>query len=169
MKINRTIVFLLASTISIGGCATLSGLRNLVRPPQFDQDRSAEIRLLQPSRSQPLGGAGVRLWTRVTNPNPFGLTISTLRATLSIEDRRAATGDFPLGLPLRPREESVIPIDLEVDFADLPAVAAAVRRAASGGRVGYQLDGTVGVDAGPLGEPVFGPMTLVRGELQAIR
>jgi hypothetical protein len=30
----------------------------------------------------------------------------------------------------------------------------------------YRLDGTIGVDAGRLGQPVFGPMTLIRGDLR---
>ena len=30
--------------------------------------------------------------------------------------------------------------------------------------VGYRLEGTIGVGAGRLGQPVFGPMTLLRGE-----
>ena len=161
----------LSSAILLSGCATLGALRNLVQPPRFAQvpDRPAEIRVLQPSRGQPLGGAGVRVWTSVINPNAFGVTISTLDTTLLVEGRRAASGNFPLGLPLSARQESVIPIDLEVDFADLPAVATAIRRASSGGSVMYQLDGTIGVDAGALGQPVFGPMRLVSGELRTGR
>ena len=58
-----------------------------------------QVRLVAPSRDQPLGGAALRVWARVTNPNPFGLTLSTLRADVSLEGARAATGDFPLGLP----------------------------------------------------------------------
>ena len=30
--------------------------------------------------------------------------------------------------------------------------------------IAYRLDGTVGVDAGRLGQPVFGPMTLLTGQ-----
>jgi len=43
-----------------------------------------------------------------------------------------------------------------------------VRRAARREPVEYRLDGTIGVDAGKLGQPVFGPMTLVRGDLAAV-
>jgi hypothetical protein len=50
-------------------------------------------------------------------------------------------------------------------FAGLSEV---VRRAARREPVEYRLDGTIGVDAGTLGQPVFGPMTLVRGDLQGI-
>src|SRR5436853_226120 len=102
------------------GCATLGQLRSLIQPPRFEQadGQPPEIRILSPSREQMLGGAVVRLWTKVTNPNPFGLTITTLQTTLTLEDRRAATGDFPLGLPLGAAQDSVIPLDLSINFAD---------------------------------------------------
>jgi hypothetical protein len=62
--------------------------------------------------------------------------------------------------------ESVIPLDLTISFADLPGLANVVRRAVSGQPIGFQLDGTVGIDAGRFGQPTFGPMLLVRGEIQ---
>jgi hypothetical protein len=37
-------------------------------------------------------------------------------------------------------------------------------RIAGGQSLPYRLEGTIGVDAGRLGQPVFGPMTLLRGE-----
>lgn len=73
--------------------------------------------------------------------------------------------DFPLGLPLRAGEGSTIPIDLSVSFADLPGLADVIRRAASRQPLAYRFDGTIGVDAGPLGQPVFGPMTLLSGDV----
>ena len=79
---------------------------------------------------------------------------------------RAADVDFPLGLPLRPAEQTVIPIELSISFADLPALASAIGRAVEGRPLQYRLEGTVGVDAGRLGQPVFGPMTLLSGELR---
>jgi hypothetical protein len=157
--------------LSLSGCAALEQLRSFVQPPRFEQaeGQPGEVRLLGPSAAQPLGGAGVRLWTRVHNPNPFGLTISSLETTLLLDDRQAATGDFPLGLPLGANQESIIPIDLTIDFADMPGLASAIQRMAGGQGIDYQLDGTVGVDAGRLGQPRFGPMTLVRGELDVRR
>jgi hypothetical protein len=154
-----------------GACAALGELRALVQPPRFEQapGQQAEIRILGPSSSSPLGGAGVRLWTRVTNPNPFGLTLGTLRGVLHIEDSRAADVDFPLGLPLRAAEQSVIPIDLSISFSDLPGLANVLRRAANREPLTYHLEGTIGVDAGQLGQPVFGPMTLLRGEFRGIQ
>jgi hypothetical protein len=153
-----------------GACAALGELRGLVQAPRFEQapGQQAELRFLGPSSSLPLGGAGVRLWTRVTNPNAFGLRLGTLRGVLHIEDSRAADVDFPLGLPLRASEEAVIPIDLSISFSDLPGLANVLRRAASREPLTYLLEGTVAVDAGQLGQPVFGPMTLLRGEFRGI-
>ena len=117
----------------------------------------------------PLGGAGVRIWLNVTNPNPFGFTLSTVNATLTLEGTRAADGDFPLGLPLAARQESEIPLDLSFSFSDLPGLAGALRKLAVGGSVAYELDGTVGVDAGRFGTPTFGPMLLTRGTMRVVR
>jgi hypothetical protein len=92
------------------GCATLEQLRALVQPPRFEEaeDQRAEIRLVGPSAGRPLGGAAVRIWTKVTNPNAFGVTLGTLSGTLFLDGSRAATADFPLGLPLTPGQEHVV-------------------------------------------------------------
>ena len=165
-KLVCATVLLMASA----ACAELGGLRALVQAPTFSEvpGRSAQISLSAPTRSQPLGGASLRIWTRVTNPNPFGFTLGTLRGTLYLEDSRGADVDFPLGLPLRAAESTEIPIDLVVSFSDLPGLADAVRRAANREPLAYRLDGTIGVDAGQLGQPTFGPMTLIQGETRGM-
>jgi hypothetical protein len=165
------LIFTSIVALTASGCAALGQLRGLVQAPHFEQEpgRQAEIRLLGPGGSLPAGGAGVRIWTRVSNPNPFGLTLGTLRGTLHLENSPAADVDFPLGLPLRAREESTVPIDLSISFADIPGLANAVRRAVSREPIAYHLEGTIGVDAGQLGQPTFGPMTLLRGELAGPR
>jgi late embryogenesis abundant protein len=152
----------------MSGCAALEGLRALVQAPKFEEadGQPAEIRLLPPGASSPLGGAGVRIWTKVTNPNAFGIRLGTLAGTLFLENSRAAQADFPLGLPLGPGQESVVPIDLSISFADLPGLANVIRRATNNDPLAYRLDGTIGVDAGRLGTPTFGPMTLLRGDLR---
>jgi len=153
------------------GCASLGPLAQIVQPPRFNQadHQPAEIRLIAPSLRNPTGGAGVRVWLEVTNPNAFGFTLSTVNATLALQGTRAATGDFPLGLPLRAGQSSVVPLDLSINFADVPNLASSVRKLATGGGIDYELDGTVGVEAGRLGTPTFGPMRLTSGELRVIR
>jgi hypothetical protein len=169
-KLVRIGIVVLISAAA-GGCALAGSLARIVQPLQFSQpdDRPAEIRLQGPSLEQPAGGAGVRIWLEVENPNPVGLTLSTLETTLLLDSRPAAHGQFPLGLPLEAGGESLVPLDLTISFADIPALADVIRRAAQTGAAPYELEGTVGIDAGPLGRPTFGPMTLVTGELRAGR
>jgi hypothetical protein len=161
------IVITLALTSS--ACASLEGLRQLVQAPRFVEapDQPAEVRIQPPSASRPLGGATIRIYKEVTNPNPFGLTLGTLAGTFFLDGNRAADGGFPLGLPLNAGERSVVPLDLFISFSDVPGLADVVRRAARREPVEFRLDGTIGVDAGRLGQPVFGPMTLLRGDLKA--
>jgi hypothetical protein len=157
------------AAVLLSGCASLEGLRALVQPPTFRQtDQAAEVRISGPSLDRPFGGATVRLWTEVTNPNPFGFTLGTLDGTLFLEGTRAAAAAFPLGLPLGAGQQTVVPLELSISFSDLAGLADVVRRAARREPVEYRLDGTIGVDAGTLGRPVFGPMTLVRGDFRGI-
>jgi hypothetical protein len=159
---RRKLIAVAIGTVLFAGCAGLDQLRGLVQPPRFEQapDHQPEIRLLG------FSGAGVRLWTKVTNPNPFGLRLGTLKGTLFLEDTRAADADFPLGMPLSAMGDTTIPIDLSVSFANLPGLADSIRRAINHQTISYRFDGTIGVDAGRLGQPMFGPMTLLRGELR---
>jgi hypothetical protein len=150
------------------GCAELGRLSVLVQAPRFEQspDRRAEIRMAGAGPALPIGGAGVRLWAKVSNPNPFSLTLGTLTGTLFLEDARAADVDFPLGLPLAAGGETTVPIDLTVSFANLPGLADSVRRVVNRQPLPYRLEGTIGVDAGQLGQPVFGPLTLLQGDIR---
>jgi hypothetical protein len=160
---------LLALVALLGtSCASLNALRAFVQPPRFDHvsDRPSEIRVVGPRADALSGGATVRLWTRVSNPNDFGLTLGTLRGTLHLEGSRAASVDFPLGLPLQARGAAEIPIDIVVSFRDIPGLGQVLTRAVSRQAIEYELEGTIGVSAGAFGEPVFGPMTILRGDLR---
>ena len=155
-------VVLAAIVWSMPGCTALQQLQQFIQPPRFvqdDQSRS-EIRL------RGITGADVRIWTRVSNPNSFGLTLGTLQGTLHLEGSRAATVDFPLGLPLQPQSEEIVPIDISVDFRDVPGLGNAIARAVARQPIAFEIEGTVGVSAGRLGEQRLGPMTWLRGELR---
>ena len=161
----RSSFFALSSSflvLSSTGCSTLEGLRALVQPPHFEQDDQ------QPSQIRLNGttGATVRLWTRVSNPNAFALTLGTLRGTLHLEGSRAATVDFPFGLPLPARGEEVVPIDISVNFRELQGLGQAITRALSRQPIAYELEGMIGVSAAGFGEQTLGPLTLLRGELR---
>lgn len=152
----------------LSGCASLG---QVIQPPSFRvaDDRPEELRLLGPAPGRPLGGAAIRLYARVSNPNPLGITLSSLRGGLLLEGQQAAQVDFPLGVPLQPGQETLVPLEISVSFADLPGLANTLSRAVTGGPIRYRLDGTVGVDAGLLGQPSFGPMTLLQGDVRVTR
>lgn len=158
-----------AAALLLGGCAALGG--SLIQPPTFtvDDQRGSELRLVGPSTSRPLGGATLRVWARVENPNSFGLTLAALAGDLFLENQQAAEVDFPLGLPLVAGADTIIPLDLNISFADLPGLADAAQRILTRNRVAYRLDGTLAVDAAPFGQPVFGPRTWLSGETTVVR
>jgi hypothetical protein len=153
---------LLAAVVSAPACAALQSLQAFIQPPRFEQDQQSrsEIRLRGTT------GAAVRIWTRVSNPNSFGMTLGTLQGTLHLEGSRAATVDFPFGLPLQPQSEEVVPIDISVDFRDVPGLGQAITRAIARQPIAFEIEGTIGISAGGLGPQTLGPMTWLRGELR---
>lgn len=139
-----------------------------VRPLGFEEadDRTSRLRILGPSAERPVGGASFRLWARIDNPNGFGVTLTEVVGDLNLEDADAIEVRFPLGLPLVARQDTIVPLDVTIGFDDVPRLARSIGTFAVGGSVDYALDGTFAVDAGRLGEPRFGPLTLLRGELR---
>ena len=170
MNVRRRALAALLAVLS-SGCASLGGLAQALQAPRFDvaSGRQAELRLLGPSLQRPLGGADVRIWARVSNPNPFRLTLSTVRGSLALSGTQAADVDLPLGHPLPAAGDTIVPLDIAVSFANLPALAEVLPRAMTGGAVDYRLHGTFAVDAGVLGQPQFGPLTLLQGEIRTRR
>jgi len=168
MKTMRR-ALLVAALPALSGCATLAQLG--IQAPQFsvDNTQQAQLQLVGPSFGHPQGGARIRLFARVRNPNPIGLTLARLAGGLNLEGRNAAQVDFPLGVPLQGNSEAVVPLDITVNFNDIPGLANVLLRAATGGSVRYDLQGTVGVDAGVLGQPTFGPMSLLNGSMRVTR
>jgi late embryogenesis abundant protein len=172
MSAARRGIALAFAAVTVGaplGCASLGALIG-VRPPRFENaGRPAEVRLLGPSLARPFGGAAIQLWARVENPNPFSLTLSTLSGRLLFEDVEAADVDLPLGLPLVSGEAQVIPLEISVGFENVPRLARILADAGLGSPLGYRLEGTIGVDAGRLGQPTFGPLTLLQGDVRVRR
>ena len=162
---------LLALLAVLPGCASLGGLANALSAPTFqvDQSQQPQLRLVGPGAGRPAGGATLRLYARVNNPNPIALTLSTVAGALELEGRQAANVNFPLGVPLAARGETVVPLDITISFSDVPALSSILVNAVTGRSVGYRLNGTVGVNAGLLGQPTFGPMTLLSGSVNVTR
>ena len=148
------------------GCAALESLG--IRPLRFESadERGTELRLLDPSADRPLGGAALRIWAYVENPNGFGLRLTEVAGDLSIAEAGVLDVEFPLGLPLVAFQDTVIPLDVSIGFDDLPALGRIARAAIGGKRLDYRLDGTFAVEAGAYGEPRFGPWTLLEGEIR---
>ena len=163
-----SLVALATASLAIGACSALSDL-GVVRPPRIShaEGRPAELEIRGPSTDRRSGGAEIRLWAEVENPNPFGVLLDRLDGTFFLEDTRAAAVDFPLGLELGARDQAVVPLDVAIDFDDLPRIADLLRRAFGNRAIGYRIEGTIGVDAGPLGDLTFGPMDVLEGELDA--
>jgi hypothetical protein len=154
----------LAATVSLtpACAAALQSLQALIQPPRFEQDDQSQSEI----RLRGTTGAAVRIWTRVSNPNSFGVTLGTLQGTLHLEGSRAATVDFPFGLPLQPQSEEIVPIDISVDFRDVPGLGQAITRAIARQPIAFEIEGTIGISAGRLGTQTLGPMTWLRGELR---
>ena len=161
---GRTRFIVLAAAAGITACATLGA----VMPLRFSSpnDRSSELRLLGPSAGRPLGGAALRLWARVENPNGFGLTLTDLEGDLFVSEAEAIAVNFPLGLPMVAYQDTVIPLDISIGFDDLPGLAGIARDAITGRSLPYRLDGRFGVAAGALGTVRFGPLTMLQGDLR---
>ncbi len=163
-----SIVSALAAVIGLGGCAIFPGL---IQPPNFDlaPERTSELRIVGPAAGRPLGGAQVRIWAHVENPNAIGFTLASLTGHLLLEEDHAAAIDLPLGLPLPAASDTIVPLDVTISFADIPGIAEHLLAAVTGQQVAYALNGTISVDAGAFGQPVFGPSTWLRGELPVVR
>jgi hypothetical protein len=168
MRRYKSPVRTLIACVALGACATLG---QLIQPPTFSaaNTQDAQVRLLGPGAGHPLGGIGVRLFARVTNPNAFGLTLTTLNGNLFLDGQRTAAVDLPLGLPMRAAQDTILPIDINVSFADIPNIVTTLRNALTRNTIGYRLDGTFGVDAGAFGTPSFGPQTLFGGDVRVVR
>lgn len=152
------------SILLLAACASLGALAG-IQAPRFEaaDSRQAQLQLLGPSARHPLGAVQVRLFAHVSNPNPLALTLSRVVGTLALQGTPAADVELPLGLPLPASGDTIIPLDIEVGLANVPSLAQILPNAIAGGAVDYDLEGSFTVDAGLLGQPSFGPMTLLNG------
>lgn len=155
-----------AGILALTGCATLESLG--IQPLRFGQadDRASELRILAPAPGRPIGGASIRLWAEIENPNGFGLTLTEVAGDLLLENAEAIAVDFPLGLPLLAGQDTIVPFDVSIGFDNLPRLAQIARAAIGGDPLDYRLDGTFAVEAGRFGRPRFGPLTLLQGEIR---
>jgi hypothetical protein len=153
-------------TLAAAGCASVAGLLGISEPRfAVASGRSSTLRLGGPSIQHPRGSATVRVWTQVSNPNSFGLTLTTLDGTLAFEGEDLVDVELPIGLPMVALADTVIPLDLTFGFESFSALGNVAMTLFTRDQLSYELKGTLGVSAGPLGEPTFGPRTWLRGEV----
>ncbi len=164
----RPSLAVVAALAALAACATLA---QVVQPLSFSAapGQQAQLRLFGPSPQQPLGGVGVRLWARVQNPNPLGVTLTHLAGNVFLSNTQAGTVDLPLGVALQANGESTFPVDVSISFASIPSLAGTLGRALGGAAVPYRLDGRFSVGAGALGSFDFGPSTLLEGNATVLR
>jgi hypothetical protein len=95
----------------------------------------------------------------------FAIAVSSgLSGCASLEGLRAFVQPPQFSqAPDQPSEIRLLPIQ-----AGRPAggATAALRQASRGQAVNYRLEGILGIEAGRLGQPTFGPMTLLTGTLR---
>jgi hypothetical protein len=153
-------------TLAAAGCASVASLLGISEPRfAVASGRASTLRLGGPSIQHPRGSATVRVWTQVSNPNSFGLTLTTLDGTLAFEGEDLVDVALPIGLPMVALADTVIPLDLTFGFESFSALGNVAMSLFTRDQLSYELKGTLGVSAGPLGEPTFGPRTWLRGEV----
>jgi late embryogenesis abundant protein len=159
---NTALLSILAVTAATAGCASFNGAASMVQAPRFRaaQGRRAQLSLSSADAPQ---SATLRMFARVRNPNSTNLKLAKVKGSLFLEGQEAADVDLPLDLELKPLQEKVIPIDVNVRLDKDPSLAQTLSRSAEGPAVGYRVDGTLDVETAQ-GEPVFGPLTLLEGE-----
>jgi LEA14-like dessication related protein len=158
---NARLLSTLLVTAATAACASFSGT-DMVQAPRFREARDQRAQLSLSSAEAPQS-ATLRMFARVRNPNSTKLKLAKVKGSLFLEGQQAADVDLPLDLELKPRQEKVIPIDVNVKLDKDPSLAQTLARSAEGPAVGYRVDGTLNVET-QQGEPIFGPLTLLEGE-----
>jgi LEA14-like dessication related protein len=157
---NKLIVPLLALTALLSGC-----VQNLVRSPQFEMREAGLLRLNPPGLDNIAPEAVIRITLDARNPNPFDLNLEELRMDLALDGAKVAAASIN-SLALKQNGAlSTFFVDVEVPITT--ASLQSLGKIISGASVQYRLDGAFRVDAGPIGKPRFGPVTLAQGRYQS--
>ncbi len=152
-------LFLLTLPLLLLGC-----VQNLVRTPQFEIREAGLLRLNPPGLNGIAPEAVIRISLEGRNPNPFEMSLNELKFDLYLDGAKVAAAGTP-GFKLKANgTPGIVPVDVEVPIA--PSTLQNLLKIASGSRVTYRIDGSFSVDAGALGKPRFGPLTLAQGGFQ---
>jgi LEA14-like dessication related protein len=150
----------LALPLLLLGC-----VQNLVRSPQFELREAGLLKLNPPGLNGIAPEAVIRISLEGRNPNPFEMSLSEFKFDLYLDGAKVAVGGTP-GFKLKANgAPGIVPVDVEIPIA--PSTVQNLLKIAGGSRVTYRVDGSFTVDAGALGKPRFGPVTLAQGGFQS--
>jgi len=161
-------VLTLAVAWLLGGCAVVAPER-VVGNLEFElvAEGSGFRRLDLPGVAGGSPAATLRIRTRASNPNPVGVRLAGLDFDLYVNGTRAGSGSFTGGVDLPPRGQTVLDLEVTTSLEEGGRLVADLAEAARGQRTAYRLVGTVSLAAGRLGNPRFGPLTIVSGTLSS--
>ena len=147
--------------LSLSACSVVGPI---VRPPKFSLLEAGVTGLNAPGVfSNP--SATVSMRVRVDNPNPIGVPVRRVTATLYLDGEAAASIE-PLDFELAASASRVLTIHVVVPLSGT-LLWSSVLKAARGRAVAYRLEGQFSLDLGALGQPHFGPYVLAQDTLRA--
>jgi len=141
MRTLRLALSCAAAALALAGCAAINDLaRSAFVKPTLAYEK-VEVQALD------FDGATLAIDCRLTNPNPFGLTLARVQYWLQIEGRIVTRGEVAGGLRLPASGTAPVRFTARLPWAEVPRLAELTRR---GGRVPYAIGGQVAVDT-PVG------------------
>jgi LEA14-like dessication related protein len=153
---------LLAGLAGLTGCAAVNDLaRAAFQRPTLAFEK-VEVQALD------FDGATLALDYRLTNPNPFGLTLARVQYWLQLDGRIVTRGEIAGGLRIPASGTAPVRFTARLPFAEVPRLLELVQRH---GPVAYAVGGQVAVDTpvGVLELPVEHAGTVDLPALPALR
>ncbi|GHG08881.1 hypothetical protein GCM10017783_21870 [Deinococcus piscis] len=142
-------------------CAPTQLAGPVVQVPNFEPRSVRLIGLTLPGQAGQSAAADLELTVQVHNPSPFAVRLHSLAADLVLTGQPVAALVLPdIALPARGETVQTVRASVPVSLD----TAAEWLKVARGQGVPYRLDGTFTADLGALGQPKFGPLTLVQGQ-----
>lgn len=163
---SRLLPLSVLAALALTACAPAQLAGPVVQVPTFEaRNMHLSSLTLAPAGGLPGGGqgaaAGLELTVQMYNPNPFPVRLHSFSADLFLTGQRAAALILPdVALPARGTATQTVQASVPVNLN----VAAEWLKVARGQAVPYRVDGSFTADLGVLGQPTFGPLTLVQGQ-----
>lgn len=156
MKRPHALAAALLSALALAACAPR---QQVLQVPSYRVERVwlESLELPGPGRA-PQARIGLSL--QIDNPNPVPIRLSEARGQFYLSGVPAGQVSLPnLNLPAAGRAQQQALLTLPITLSNV----AEFTRLGRGEEVPYRLDGSFTVDAGVLGRPTFGPLTLFQG------